>query len=182
MNRRLTLTIAFSITFSMAFLCASSMARAADTIYVGLGVGSVDYDADSISNFDDPTGFELIGGTEISRNLSFELSYIDFGKADNGTTPALHLEADAFTAGALLRGKVGKSADIFLKLGMLSWDREVTQDGAGVISKDDGIDIFYGFGVMVKATDSLGIGARYNVYDFDGDNVTMLLVNAQLGF
>ena len=26
---------------------------------------------------------------------------------------------------------------------------------------NDGIDIFYGFGAMVKATDKLSIGARY---------------------
>jgi opacity protein-like surface antigen len=166
----------------MIFLCAGSVAVAADTAYIGLGIGSVDYGAESISDFDDPTGFELIVGTEVSRNLSLELSYIDFGKADNGTTPALHLEGDAFTAGALLKAKVGKTADVFLKLGMLSWNREVSRDGTGVIGKDDGTDILYGFGVMVKATESLSIGARYNVYDFDGDDVTMLSVNAQLGF
>jgi opacity protein-like surface antigen len=178
MIRRFSLTIA-SLCISVA---ASSMAKADDTLYIGLGIGSVDYGAESISDFDDPTGYELIAGTEVSRNLSLELSYIDFGKADNGTTPALHLEGDAFTVGALLRAKVGKTADVFLKLGMLSWDREITRDGSGVIGKDDGTDILYGFGVMVKATQSLSIGARYNVYDFDGDDVTMLSVNAQLGF
>jgi hypothetical protein len=174
MIRRLSLTI--------AFLCTTSLAGATDTAYIGLGIGSVDYGAESISDFDDPTGFELIAGTDVSRNLSLELSYIDFGKADNGTTPALHLEADAFTVGALLRAKVGKAADVYLKLGMLSWDKEVTRDGTGVIGKEDGTDILYGFGVMVKTTGSLSIGARYNVYDFDGDNVTILSVNAQLGF
>jgi hypothetical protein len=174
MIRRLSLTI--------ALLCASAMASAEDIAYIGAGIGSVDYDAKSISNFDDPTGFELLLGKDISRNLSLELSYIDFGKADNDTSPARHLEGDAITAGALLKAKIGKATDVFLKLGMHSWDREVTQDGSGVIGSDDGIDILYGFGVMVKATANFGVGARYNVYDFDGDDVTMLSINAQLGF
>jgi hypothetical protein len=178
MIRRLSLTIALLSASAMV----STTAIAENTMYIGLGVGSVDYGAESISDFDDPAGYELIAGADISRNVSFELSYIDFGKADNGTTPALHLEGDAFTAGALLKAKLGKTADVFLKLGMLSWDKEVTRDGTGVIGKADGTDFLYGFGVMVKATQNLSIGARYNVYDFDGDDVTMLSVNAQLGF
>ena len=176
MIRKLCLTIVLLCT------CAYAGADVTDTGYIGVGFGSVDYDAESISNFDDPTGFELMLGKEISRNLSFELSYIDFGEADDAASPVRRLEADAITAGALLRAKVGKTADVFLKLGMLSWDRELTQDGAGVIGRDDGTDIFYGFGVMVKASDKISIGARYNLYDFDGDDVTMLSINAQLSF
>lgn len=170
------------VSLTIALLCASAAANAEDIAYIGLGVGSVDYDADAISSFNDPTGFEFILGKEINRNLSFEISYIDFGEADDGATPLRRLEGDAFTVGALLGGTVGKTTAVFVKLGMLSWDREATQDGTGVIARDDGTDIFYGFGVKVKATESLGIGARYNVYDFDGDDVSMLSINAELGF
>jgi len=35
---------------------------------------------------------------------------------------------------------------------------------------------------MVKASDNISIGARYNRYDFNGDDVTMLSINAQLSF
>ena len=170
------------LTITLLGICSYAAADVNDTGYIGLGLGSVDYGVDSNSNFDDPTGFELIVGKEISRNVSFELSYIDFGKADDSATPARHLEANAITAGALLRGRLGKSADVFLKLGMLSWDSEVTRDGTGIIASKDGTDIFYGIGAMVKTTDNLSIGARYNVYDFDGNDVTMLTINAQLSF
>lgn len=81
MIRKLCLTIALLST------CTYAGADVSDTGYIGLGFGSVDYDADSISSFDDPTGFEIILGKEISRNLSFELSYIDFGEADDGIAP-----------------------------------------------------------------------------------------------
>jgi opacity protein-like surface antigen len=176
MIRKLCLTIALLGT------CSYAVADVSDTGYIGLGFGSVDYGDYSNTNFDNPTGFELILGKEVSRNVSFEVSYIDFGKADNGATPARYLEADAITAGALLGGKIGKNADVFLKLGLFSWDSEITQDGAGVIASNDSTDIFYGLGAMVKTTDNLSFGARYNVYDFDGDNVSMLSINAQLSF
>ena len=167
-----------------AFLCVTcnAVADVADTAYIGLGLGSVDYDAQSISDFDDPTGYELLVGKDISRNIAFEISYIDFGKADDSSSPAQHLEGDAFTAGALLKAKLGKVTDVFLKLGMHSWDREVSQDGSGVIGSDDGIDVLYGFGATVKVTNNIGVGARYNVYSFDSDDVTMLSINAQIGF
>ncbi len=176
MIRKLCLTIALLAS------CTYSAADVKDTGYIGLGFGSIDYGDASGSNFDKATGFELILGKEISRNLSFELSYIDFGEADDGATPLIRVDADAITAGALLGGKIGKTADVFVKLGMHSWDSEITQDGTGVVSRKDGIDIFYGLGVTVKATNNIGIGARYNVYDFDGDDVTMLSINAQLSF
>ena len=35
---------------------------------------------------------------------------------------------------------------------------------------------------MVKTTDNISIGARYNSYDFNGNDVTMLSINAQLSF
>lgn len=176
MIRRLCLTIALLGT------CSYAVADVDDTAYIGLGLGTVDYGVDSSRDFDNPMGFELILGKEISRNVSFEISYIDFGDSDDGATPVRHLEADAITAGALLRGKLGKAADVFLKLGLHGWDSEITQDGAGVVASNDGTDIFYGFGAMVKTTNNISLGARYNVYDFDGDNVTMLLINAQLSF
>jgi len=162
--------------------CSYAAADAGGTGYIGLGVGSVDYAIDSSADFDNPMGFELIIGKAVNRNVAFELSYIDFGKSDNGATPKQHLEASAITAGALLGGKLGKTTDVFVKLGLQGWDSELSQDGVGVIASKDGTDIFYGFGVMVKVTNSISLGARYNIYDFDGDDITMLSVNAQLKF
>ena len=170
------------LTLTLLSACTYAGADVGDTGYIGLGIGSVDYGIDSSSDFDNPMGFELIVGKEVSRNISFELSYIDFGKSDNGATPVQNLEASAITAGALLRGKLGKTTDVFVKLGLQGWDSEISEDGAGVVANKDGTDIFYGFGATVKTTDNLSFGARYIVYDFDGDNVTMLSVNAQLNF
>ena len=176
MIRKIFIAITLLSTFSYA------SADVSDTGYIGLGFGTVDYDIESTSDFDNPMGYELIIGKEVSRNVSFELSYIDFGESDNGATPAHNLEASAITAGVLLRGKLGKTADVFVKFGLQGWDSEITQDGAGVIASKDGTDLFYGLGAMVKVTQGISLGARYNIYDFDGDDVSMLSFNAQLSF
>jgi opacity protein-like surface antigen len=170
------------LTITLLGACNYAAADVGSTGYIGLGVGSVDYGVDSSSDFDNPMGFELIIGKQVSRNVSFELSYIDFGESDNSATPTQHLEADAITAGVLLGGKLGKTADVFVKLGLQGWNRELTTDGSGVTASKDGTDLFYGLGVMVNVTSNLGFGARYNIYDFDGDDVTMLSINAQLSF
>lgn len=168
------------ISLSVVLLCASAMVSAEENGYIGLGFGSIDYSGNAVSSFDNPTGFEVLLGKDISRNIAFELSYLDYGKADNSASQ--HLSSDAITAGMLLKAKAGKTAEAYLKLGMFSWNSEITQDGSGVVAKDDGIDIFYGLGVTVKASDNIGIGARYNIYNFNGDNVSMLSINAQLSF
>jgi len=164
------------ISLTIALLCSCSGAIAQG--YLGLGIGSVDYDLTGYSN---ATGFELIGGTEINRNLSFEFSYVDTGEAD-GTPSIVHLSGDAITAGALIRAKAGQTADVFFKLGMFSWNIDLTQDGVGTIFTDSGTDVFYGFGVMIKTGDKIRIGARYNIYNTDDLDISALSINAQLDF
>jgi hypothetical protein len=149
MIRKIFLTIALLST------CSYAAADAGGSAYIGLGVGSVDYGIDSSADFDNPMGFELIIGKAVNRNVAFELSYIDFGTSENGATPKQKVDASAITAGALFGGKLGKSANVFVKLGLQGWDSELSQDGGGVIASKDGTDIFYGFGVMVKATNNI---------------------------
>lgn len=163
------------LTIALLLSCTGAMAQG----YIGLGVGTVDYD---VPGFSSATGFELLAGTEINRNLSFEFSFIDTGEADDGIAPIWRITGDAITAGALLRAKAGQTAEVFFKLGMFSWNIEVTQDGLGPILEDDGTDIFYGFGVMIKTTDKFRIGARYNIYQTDDLDVTALSINAHMDF
>ena len=159
--------------FSIVLLgfCASPMAG---PLYFGGGLGNVDYD---LPGFDNPTGVELIIGGDINRNLSFEASYIDYGEADDGIPPVWRVNATGLTVGALFKAPVNANVDLFIKLGLNSWDAELTEDGFGILGQDDGTDIFYGFGAAVWLNNNISLGARYNVYDFDGDDVTMFTVN-----
>ena len=149
--------------------------------YLGGGFGKVDYDADEISSFDDPTGIELIVGNAITRNISVEGSYIDFGEANDGIAPNWRLSATGLTVGALFNFPVNEKLDLFFKLGLNSWDAELKEDGFGTLGEDDGTDTFYGIGAAIKMDNNISLGARYNTYDFDGDDVTMLSINLFVG-
>lgn len=165
---------------TIALLCASTNVMASG--YVGAAFGTVDMGLDSISSFDDPTGFELILGSKVNQNLSLEASYIDFGEASDGIAPVWRVNSSTLAFGALATAPLSESFDVFMKFGLHMWDAEISQDGFGVFAEDDGTDLFYGIGATMKVNQNLSLGARYNSYDMDGDDVTMFSLNAQIGF
>ena len=154
--------------------------------YIGGGIGKTDYDADNISTFDDPMGFELILGSDLNPNFAFEVSFVNFGEADDGIPPEWHLSATTLAFGGLLKAPISPTAEAFFKVGLHMWDAEITQDGFGQIYEDDGSDLFFGFGAAFSVSPNLKIGARYMNYTADTDieelDVTMFMVNAIYGF
>lgn len=142
--------------------------------YVGVGVGKVDLDEET---FDDPTGFELIGGYTINENFAVEVSYVDFGKASDNEPPEFKISADSLTVGAVGIIPIESKVELFAKVGFHSWDIEATQAGYGKIAEDDGTDLFWGLGGNYKLSDQAAIGVKYMKYDFGSDvdsDVTML--------
>ena len=164
------------IAVSLLLLSFNSYAAA----YLGMGFGKVDYDADAISTFDDPTGLEFFIGNNFSDNLAFELGIVKFGESSDGIPPEWRLEADSLAFSLLGKSQVSETAQIFFKFGLHSWDISISEDGFGVFGEEDGTDIFYGFGANFKVSNQVGLGFRYNIYDFDGDDVTMFSFNAQI--
>ncbi|MDH5571856.1 MAG: porin family protein [Gammaproteobacteria bacterium] len=162
---------------SLALLGASTNIMA--SAYIGGGVGSVDID---VSGFDDPTGFELMIGKEISSNLSIEASFIDFGESSDGIAPQWRVTGNSLAFGALAKAPINEGFDVFLKVGLHMWDAELTEDGFGLLAEDDGTDIFYGIGAIFNVNNKFSLDARYNSYDMDGDDVTMFSLNAQVAF
>ena len=154
--------------------------------YFGGGIGIVDYGLEEASSFDTSTGFELIVGNRVNRNFAIEASYIDFGEADDGIPPVWRVDMESVAFGALLNAPVAESFDIFVKLGVHIWDAEVAEDGFGVFAKDDGNDLFLGFGAAVKVDRNISIGVRYNLYEYAiapfDDDASMLLLNVLVGF
>lgn len=167
-----------SLALALLFFCTGAMASG----YIGIGFGETDYDADSISTFDDPDGTEIYAGFRTSDGLGFELGMVDFGEADDGIPPEWHLEADSLAFSLLAIAAVGSGSEIFAQFGFHMWDIELRQDGFGKLAEDDGTDIFYGFGFRANVAGNIDLGIRYNVYDFDGDDVTRLNFNLQFGF
>lgn len=165
---------------TIALLCASTNVMASG--YVGAAFGTVDMGLDSISSFDDPTGFELFLGTRVNQNLSIEAALIGFGEASDGIAPVWRVNSSTLAFGALAIAPVNENFDVFMKVGLHLWNAEISQDGYGVFAEDDGTDFFYGVGATMKVNQNLSLGARYNSYDMDGDDVTMFSLNAQIGF
>lgn len=167
-----------SLALALLWFCTSASASG----YIGIGYGETDYDAGSLSTFDDPDGIELFAGIRYSENLGFEFGIVNFGEADDGIPPEWHLEADSLAFSLLGIAPIGPRSEVFFQLGLHMWDIELSEDGTGKLADDDGNDIFYGIGFRANVTDKVGLGIRYNVYDFDGDDVTRLNFNAQIGF
>ena len=167
----------FQANLAIALFCFCTSASASG--YVGIGFGETDYD---VSPFDDPDGIEIYLGFESNENLGFEFGIVDFGEADDGIPPEWHLEADSLAFSLLGKAPVGEKAEVFFQFGLHLWDAELSEDGFGVLAEDDGSDIFYGFGFRGNITDKVGLGLRYNNYDFGGEDVTRLSLNAQINF
>ena len=170
----------FKYYLGIALLIAYTNASASG--YVGVGYGETDYDADEISSFDDPNGIEFYFGYKASENLGLEIGYVDFGEADDGIPPEWHLEADTLGFSLLGIAPLSEQLEVFFQFGIHMWDAEFSEDGFGVFFEDDGNDIFYGLGFRANVTEKVGLGLRYNNYDFDGDDVTRIVFNAQLNF
>jgi OOP family OmpA-OmpF porin len=147
-----------------------------------IGMGKTDYDAGAISTFDDPMGFEFVAGFDTSDRVSVEFGMVQFGEADDSLPPEWHLKADGLVISGLFKTKVSEDAEVFVQLGLNMWDAEITEDGFGLLDEDDGTDLFYGIGLNLKMSEKFSLGARYNNYDFDGDDVTRFTVNAQFPF
>ena len=165
------------LALALMWSCTGAMASG----YIGIGYGETDYDADALSTFDDPNGLEIYAGFRSSEGLGFEVGMVDFGEADDGIPPEWHLDADSLALSLLGIAAIGPRSEVFVQFGFHMWDIELTEDGFGRIAEDDGSDIFYGFGFRADVTGNVGLGIRYNVYDFDGDDVTRLNFNVQVG-
>jgi OmpA-OmpF porin, OOP family len=147
--------------------------------YIGLGIGKVDLD---IPFFEDPRGWEIIGGYEFNRNFAVEVTYLDIGDASDNIPPAWIISGNTLTFGALGKLPVTPELELFVKGGLHMWDLELREEGWGKIGEADGTDIFFGFGANYMFPNGLGIGGRYMIYDMDGDDVTVLSVNLQYRF
>lgn len=162
---------------AFAAICLSSASFA--NPYFGAGIGKVDYD---LGYFDDPTGIQLFIGNRINQNIAIEAGYIDFGDSEDGIPPVWTLSAKSFRFGGKFIAPLAGGADIFIQGGLHFWDAEVTEDGFGTISEDDGSDLYYGFGGKFGLTPNLGLGLEYTIYNLDEVEVSYFGANLEFGF
>lgn len=145
--------------------------------YIGLGFGSGDYGF----GLSKSSPFELIGGYDVNSKTSIEVSYIDFGEADDGIPPVFRFDASALAFGVLYKIPANENFDVEFKIGLNLWDIELSIDGIGVVFTDSGTGLFYGVGASTNINDKLRLGARYISYDVDGDPISVISLNLFVG-
>lgn len=174
--------LAAGTILSAALVSAPAFAGGDSGFYLGAGVGQASVgdidDIEDIGDIDfdgDDTGFKAIAGYNFGIipliDLAAEIAYVDFGEPDDG---GVKVDANAIAAFGLAGVNLGPIG-IFGKVGMFSWDADIT-DGIDSGS-DDGTDPAYGAGVRFQIA-SFQIRAEYEY--FDADPASIDLISASL--
>lgn len=150
-------------------LLLSSVAVSAET-YLGFSYGTSDYDTPT---FDDPNGYSLFGGYQQTDNLSFELSYTDFGDSKDSVPPVWTLDATTVGISARYQFPVSETFKLSVRLGLHMWDASVSEDGFGELGSDDGTDLFYGIGAAYSFTEKFSLGLEHNSYDTEDADISL---------
>lgn len=176
--------------------------------YLGAGIGQVSAEYD-VSDFDDGTisdahiddedsGWKLFGGYRLNRYFAVESGFTDLNNdVDSKTT----FEGTSAGDGTLFSsGKVSVDIDeptglfitaigvyslndpieLFAKIGLVSWEADVTtSDASGSTTIDrSGTDGIAGFGVTIRLTDHLWIrGEMERLADVAGENLDFASLN-----
>src|SRR5690606_21787527 len=124
--------------------------------YLGFGIGKVDPDLGS--EFDDPTGCELFGGAMLNDSIAVELFYTDLGSSKDNFAPTWTVDASTIGLGLAAFAPVNESFSLAARFGVHSWDAELSEAGVGTLLEDDGTDIYFGIGALLRASEKVSVG------------------------
>ena len=176
--------------------------------YVGVGVGksSVDTGVTATTGTarldEDDTGYKIFGGVQVNNIVGVEAFYVDFGEVsltgNNGDTFAHQGTTYTFTANNVKVTAAAKTFGIaptlgydvteqfrpYVKAGFHRWDADasVTASSGSAALSDSGTDLMYGLGAVYMITDNVGIGAEYERFKFDSEDVDFLSANLRYKF
>lgn len=119
----------------------------------------------------------VFAGVRLHRYLAIEAGWVDIGEIDAlipTITPDAQLEqvpTTLETSGVEVNvvgiWPVNRDFEVFGKLGLISWDSDLTAGGVGAAGSD-GQDLAYGLGADYVGTDRLRFRIEGMVYDLDG--------------
>jgi len=176
-------------------ILAAGPASAKNGFYVGGSFGQTTLKIDDLSldleEFDykaDSTSYKIILGYRFMGFLAVEGSYVDFGDLsdsidtiEGNVSVATDLKGfDAFAMGMLPLG----IADIFAKVGLVSWDSDIRAAIGELIELDSrsGTDLVYGIGAQVRFK-GLAVRAEVEYFDIaDADSVYLISLGATFTF
>lgn len=160
-------------------LLASTNVIASEGGYGGLSVGQTDYDADG---FDSATSFAIVAGYRFSEKFAIEGQYLLAGESDDDEPPVWTIDGNAVGLSLVGFIPLNDTAELFGKVGLAKMDASIDEDGYGELASEDSTDLTYGVGVQFSASESAKFVAEYQMFDFDGDNVSNVSVGFRFNF
>lgn len=151
-------------------------------LYLGGGIGynrieGEDFTGDGDKFEDDRVSYKGIAGIKLGDMLSLEGQYIDFGTAEDGDN---RVDADGWTAGAVLEIPLTQNFAAYGKAGALFWDAKGRF--ANVRADDDGTDPFYGVGARFALSQNLALRIEYERFELNDTDIDMASANVLFHF
>ena len=182
MNASKTALLA-ALVGSGALLPHLASAQSADPgLYLGGGAGynrieGEDFTGDGDEFKDDRVSYKGIAGLKLGQHFSLEGQYINFGTAEDGDN---RVDADGWTAGAVLELPLTQNFAVYGKGGALFWDAEGRF--ANVSADDDGTDPFYGVGARFALSQHLALRLEYERFELNDTDIDMASANLLFHF
>lgn len=147
--------------------------------YSKISIGDSDFSVD-FNGF----GYKVFGTYMFNNNFGVEGSWLDFGNLSENIAGLGEAEVDADGFDLFLVGAypVSDEADLFGKIGFVSWDAKSKLDGV-VEGSDSGTDLALGFGGRFKTSNNFVLRAEYEWFDIeDTDSAWLLSVGFEYSF
>lgn len=179
------------LALALALPGAALAADGAPRVFLGAGVGNVNYGYDSARCTADlaasvgapctvdgqARGIKLYGGVQLSPYLGVEAAYHDLGTL-KGKVPTASVsvkeEQAAFTGAITGTLPLGERFAVFGKLGYFRGWLDATATGPGGTAElsEDPANVLLGGGVRLMANDHVGTRVEYELYKKAGDSET----------
>ncbi len=176
----------------MALLMSGFSGSALAEVYVGMGVGSAAYRVDlgADGNFEENgTGTKLYTGYAFNQYFAAEVTAYNFSEASIGAielSPGGPVVLDAAAsmkgAGAYAVGMypVSKKVKLIAKLGVLSWNAELSANGNS--RSNDGTDMAYALAASYAFSKEFLATVEWESFNTDNPELTMLSLGFRFNF
>ena len=166
---------------AVALFAISSPALSQGPFSASIVLGQADQES-SVSGLGSVSGDDMSYGLRaayaFTEYVAVELSYQDFGEAEEGYIDDFGdsindtMQSSALSAGVRLSVPFQSGFSLLGRAGLSKWDYDFEEtDSAfpGEVFKagDDGTDLYYGVGAEYRFADRMTIGIEYTVFDMD---------------
>ena len=167
----------------LALFSDTAVAQSGFYVYGAFGNTDTDVSLGGLNRVDDDnSSFALGAGYELTRNISLEGAYLDFGSHDGETDcpPGITCLVIPVSAQADLTGislsligsiPLTDSLDVYGKVGFVSWD--VDFEGISSAFDTSGEDLLYGAGLRWSIDDHWKVFAEYGRVELDLDTASI---------